>query len=118
MLPVLRSTSAKTGVAPAWTIVFAVAQKVRGVVMTSSPGPPRLHSRDRLECGAELRLRREQPVEIRAAEGITHGSQREGQAGRTPPSLRRSFLVRPAGLVDHAVDQAVGKQRGVAPELA
>lgn len=33
------STSAKTGVAPACTIVFTVAQNVRGVVTTSSPGP-------------------------------------------------------------------------------
>ena len=32
-------TSAKTGVAPEWTITFAVAGQVIGVVMTSSPGP-------------------------------------------------------------------------------
>ena len=32
-------TSAKTGVAPAWTITFAVAGQVMGVVITSSPGP-------------------------------------------------------------------------------
>src|SRR5436189_1840228 len=32
-------TSAKTGVAPAWTITFAVAGHVIGVVITSSPGP-------------------------------------------------------------------------------
>src|SRR5437763_1331936 len=32
-------TSAKTGVAPAWTITFAVAGQVIGVVITSSPGP-------------------------------------------------------------------------------
>src|SRR5438270_8982658 len=31
-------TSAKTGVAPAWTITFAVAGQVIGVVTTSSPG--------------------------------------------------------------------------------
>ena len=47
MLPVCRSTSAKTGVAPAWMIVFAVAQKVSGVVMTSSPGPTPAASSDR-----------------------------------------------------------------------
>src|SRR4029077_9641633 len=29
----------KTGVAPAWTITFAVAGQVIGVVITSSPGP-------------------------------------------------------------------------------
>ena len=32
-------TSAKTGVAPAWTITFAVAGHVIGLVITSSPGP-------------------------------------------------------------------------------
>ena len=32
-------TSAKTGVAPVWTITFAVAGHVIGVVITSSPGP-------------------------------------------------------------------------------
>src|SRR4051812_23402595 len=32
-------TSAKTGVAPAWTMTFAVAGHVIGVVITSSPGP-------------------------------------------------------------------------------
>src|SRR5829696_137475 len=32
-------TSANTGVAPAWTITFAVAGHVTGVVTTSSPGP-------------------------------------------------------------------------------
>ena len=32
-------TSANTGVAPACSMVFTVAQKVSGVVITSSPGP-------------------------------------------------------------------------------
>ena len=32
-------TSTKTGVAPVWTITFAVAGQVIGVVITSSPGP-------------------------------------------------------------------------------
>jgi hypothetical protein len=32
-------TSANTGVAPVWTITFAVAGQVIGVVITSSPGP-------------------------------------------------------------------------------
>ena len=32
-------TSAKTGVAPVWTMTFAVAGHVIGVVITSSPGP-------------------------------------------------------------------------------
>src|SRR5205085_5931978 len=32
-------TSAKTGFAPAWTITFAVAGQVIGLVITSSPGP-------------------------------------------------------------------------------
>ena len=35
----LSRTSAKTGVAPVWTITFAVAGHVIGVVITSSPGP-------------------------------------------------------------------------------
>jgi len=34
-----RSQSTNTGRAPAWTMAFAVAAKVIGVVMTSSPGP-------------------------------------------------------------------------------
>src|SRR5437870_9826234 len=39
------TTSANTGVAPAWTITFAVAGQVIGVVITSSPGPtPTLRS--------------------------------------------------------------------------
>src|SRR5438552_2623565 len=41
----LSRTSAKTGVAPAWTITFAVAGHVIGLVITSSPGPtPRARS--------------------------------------------------------------------------
>ena len=32
-------TSANTGVAPQWTITFAVAGQVIGLVITSSPGP-------------------------------------------------------------------------------
>ena len=32
-------TSTKTGVAPVWTITFAVAGQVIGVVITSSPSP-------------------------------------------------------------------------------
>ena len=31
--------STNTGVAPVWMMVLAVAQKVSGVVITSSPGP-------------------------------------------------------------------------------
>src|SRR5208283_945865 len=38
-LPVSGSTSTKTGVAPACRMAVAVAIKVIGVVMTSSPGP-------------------------------------------------------------------------------
>ena len=38
ILYVSRSTSTKTGVPPASTIVFKVAMKVNDVVMTSSPG--------------------------------------------------------------------------------
>jgi hypothetical protein len=38
-LPLSGSTSAKTGVAPALTTQDTLAMKVRGVTMTSSPGP-------------------------------------------------------------------------------
>ena len=38
MLQVSGSTSTKTGVAPSSTIISAVATKVKGVVITSSPG--------------------------------------------------------------------------------
>ena len=36
---VIGSISAKTGLAPAWIMALMVAQKVSGVVITSSPGP-------------------------------------------------------------------------------
>ena len=39
MFSVSSCTSTKTGVAPVWTITFAVAGQVIGVVITSSPGP-------------------------------------------------------------------------------
>ena len=39
MFSVSGSMSASTGVAPAWMMALTVAQKVSGVVMTSSPGP-------------------------------------------------------------------------------
>ena len=39
MLSVSSRTSANTGVAPQWTITFAVAGQVIDVVITSSPGP-------------------------------------------------------------------------------
>ena len=39
MFMVAGSTSASTGVAPAWMMALTVAQKVSAVVMTSSPGP-------------------------------------------------------------------------------
>ena len=39
ILPVKRSTSAKTGLAPTWMITLAVETNVNGVVITSSPGP-------------------------------------------------------------------------------
>src|SRR5436190_540813 len=39
MLSVSSRTSAKTGVAPQWTITFAVAGHVIELVITSSPGP-------------------------------------------------------------------------------
>ncbi len=40
-------TSAKTGVAPAWTITFAVAGQVIGLVITSSPGSTPTASKER-----------------------------------------------------------------------
>src|SRR5262245_56665272 len=45
-------TSAKTGVAPQWTITFAVAGQVSEVVTTSSPGPTPRASRAR--CSAAV----------------------------------------------------------------
>ena len=39
MFSVSSRTSAKTGVAPQWTMTFAVAGQVIDVVITSSPGP-------------------------------------------------------------------------------
>ncbi len=45
-------TSAKTGVAPAWTITFAVAGHVIGVVITSSPGSTPTASSER--CSAAV----------------------------------------------------------------
>src|SRR6188508_3258392 len=39
MLRVSGSTSTSTGVAPTWWMTPTVAENVRGVVMTSSPGP-------------------------------------------------------------------------------
>src|SRR5438132_6983956 len=47
MLSVSSRTSAKTGVAPQWTITFAVAGQVIDVVITSSPGPTPTASRAR-----------------------------------------------------------------------
>ena len=38
MFNVARSQSANTGSQPAWTMAFAVAQKVIAVVITSAPG--------------------------------------------------------------------------------
>ena len=38
MFMVCGSTSTSTGVAPAWMMALTVAQKVKGVVITSSPG--------------------------------------------------------------------------------
>lgn len=45
MLPLSRSTSAKTGVAPAFTTHDTLAMNVRGVSTTSSPGPMGLSCR-------------------------------------------------------------------------
>src|SRR2546421_7366964 len=45
-------TAAKTGVAPVWTITFAVAGQVIGVVITSSPGPT--PSATRVRCIAAV----------------------------------------------------------------
>jgi hypothetical protein len=39
MLKVRSSMSTKTGVAPTLLMLSAVAKKLKGVVMTSSPGP-------------------------------------------------------------------------------
>ena len=49
-------TSAKTGVAPVWTITFAVAGHVIGVVITSSPGP--IAERDQREVHRRRSRRR------------------------------------------------------------
>ena len=47
MLSVSSRTSANTGVAPQWTITFAVAGHVIEVVITSSPGPTPSATSDR-----------------------------------------------------------------------
>ena len=52
MFSVTGSMSASTGVAPAWMMALTVAQKVIGVVMTSSPGPTPEASSDR--CNAAV----------------------------------------------------------------
>ena len=44
---VSRSMSTSTGLAPAWMMVFTVAQKVIGVVITSSPFPIPAAKRER-----------------------------------------------------------------------
>jgi hypothetical protein len=51
-LKVCGSMSAKRGVAPTWTTTLAVAQKVKGVVTTSSSGPTPAASSDR--CSAAV----------------------------------------------------------------
>src|SRR5436189_4633283 len=52
MFSVSSRTSAKTGVAPQWTITFAVAGQVIDVVITSSPGPTPSATSDR--CSAAV----------------------------------------------------------------
>src|SRR3954463_11458668 len=47
MLRSFSRTSTKTGVAPVWTMTFAVAGQVIGVVITSSPGPTPSATSDR-----------------------------------------------------------------------
>ena len=55
MLQVSGSMSTNTGVAPSSTIISAVAAKVNGVVMTSSPGlDAERHQRDQQRLGARL----------------------------------------------------------------
>src|SRR5216683_2434788 len=50
------STSAKTGTAPVWAIALAVAMKVSGLVMTSSPGPIPWASRARYRATDPLQV--------------------------------------------------------------
>jgi len=52
MLALRPSTSARTGVAPAWMMTLTVAAKVIAVVMTSSPGPT--PAATRLRCMAAV----------------------------------------------------------------
>jgi hypothetical protein len=52
MLQVSGSMSTKTGTQPASTIISAVAAKVNGVVMTSSPAAARAPSGDQQRLGA------------------------------------------------------------------
>ena len=47
MLSVSSRMSANTGVAPVWTITFAVAGQVSELVITSSPGPTPSATRER-----------------------------------------------------------------------
>ncbi len=112
-------TSAKTGVAPAWTITFAVAGHVIGVVITSSPGLDADREQRKVQRGGPgghgehvlgLDVLREPPLELgRARPGRQPaGAQRLGnrvdllltdrrrlEAEHRFSSLRRDFLHRP-----------------------
>ena len=84
-------TSAKTGVAPAWTITFAVAGHVIGVVITSSPGPTPSASSAR--CSAAVpdatRERRASPRRTRRSAPRAPPCAAPSSASRSGASPRR-----------------------------
>ena len=85
MLPVCRSTSAKTGVAPAWMMVFAVAQNVSGVVMTVASPRRRAASAGRRCPNSPPRRRRRHSPRRRSNFGRVHRSSTTRAQGR--PSI-------------------------------
>ena len=101
MFKVTGSTSASTGVAPAWMMALTVAQNVSGVVMTSSPG--RSPAASRLRCRAAVQ-------ELSATAWSTPLVRREGTLepgylgpGADPPTPQ-------AG--DHLLDVFLRQRRG------
>jgi hypothetical protein len=100
MLQVSGSMSTNTGLAPSSTITSAVAAKVKGVVMTSSPRQAQRHQRDQQRLGA-----------------AGHGHMQCG-AGEARPALLQLGHLRAhdvLAVVQHALDARVDAalERGV-----
>ena len=94
-------TSTKTGVAPVWTITFAVAGHVIGVVITSSPGPTpsadesEVHRRGRRgqrDGVPRARVLGEAPLELASQRGRSSATPSGGwpRPRRPPPRRRRA----------------------------